>query len=148
MQRLNIQKGHAFILVYSITNRQSIEELRAIYKDIRDIKAEEIHTVPIMLVGSKCDESSSRDVQTAYATRLSQEWGCAFIETSAKTNVNVKEAFQELLKLETKNNLSLTINDNQNSNNSSLGNKNSNNNKKDNNKSKTKENNNKKCIIS
>ena len=37
MQRLNIQKGHAFILVYSITNRQSLEELKSIYKDIIEV---------------------------------------------------------------------------------------------------------------
>jgi GTPase SAR1 family protein len=32
MQRLNISQGHAFILVFSITNRQSLEELKPIYQ--------------------------------------------------------------------------------------------------------------------
>lgn len=35
MQRLSISKGHAFILVYSITSRQSLEELRPIYQQVR-----------------------------------------------------------------------------------------------------------------
>lgn len=116
MQRLNIQRGHAFILVYSITSRQSLEELKAIFKDIHDIKGDDIKNVPMMLVGSKCDETSHRDVPTAYANKLAQEWHCAFMETSAKTNVNVKEAFQELLKLDTRNNLSLNVHENLSSN--------------------------------
>lgn len=32
MQRLSISKGHAFILVYSCTSRQSLEELRPIWE--------------------------------------------------------------------------------------------------------------------
>lgn len=106
MQRLNIQKGHAFILVYSITNRQSLEELKSIYKDIVEVKGVNNgqKTVPIMLVGNKCDENSARDVPSSLAVKMAQEWGCEHMETSAKTNVNVKEAFQELLKLDPKNN--------------------------------------------
>lgn len=38
MQRLNISKGHAFIMVYSITSRQSLEELRPTWEIIKEIK--------------------------------------------------------------------------------------------------------------
>lgn len=34
MQRLSISKGHAFILVYSITSKQSLEELKPIYQQV------------------------------------------------------------------------------------------------------------------
>ena len=38
MQRLSISKGHAFILVYSITSKQSLEELKPIYQQVgRDV---------------------------------------------------------------------------------------------------------------
>jgi len=38
-----------------------------------------------------------------------RKWGCNFIETSAKTNHNVKELFQELLTLEKNRNMSLQL---------------------------------------
>ncbi|XP_010182121.1 PREDICTED: GTP-binding protein Di-Ras2-like, partial [Mesitornis unicolor] len=40
---------------------------------------------------------------------VAKEWKCAFMETSAKMNYNVKELFQELLNLEKRRNVSLTI---------------------------------------
>ena len=83
MQRLNIQKGHAFILVYSITNFQSLEELKSVYRNIVDIKTNggtENKLVPIILVGNKSDESSSRAINTVTGDRLAQEMNCAFIE--------------------------------------------------------------------
>ncbi|XP_071746548.1 GTP-binding protein Di-Ras2 isoform X2 [Lepeophtheirus salmonis] len=36
MQRLSISKGHAFILVYSISSRQSLEELRTILELVNE----------------------------------------------------------------------------------------------------------------
>lgn len=53
MQRLSISKGHAFILVYSVCSRQSLEELRPIWAVIRELKGQDISQIPIMLV-SKC----------------------------------------------------------------------------------------------
>lgn len=108
MQRLSISKGHAFILVYSITSRQSLEELKPIFEEIVEIKGNDIEGIPIMLVGNKCDELS-REVGTAEGAALAKSWNCAHLETSAKTNYNVKELFQELLQLEKRRTMSLQL---------------------------------------
>ncbi|CAJ0963161.1 unnamed protein product, partial [Mesorhabditis belari] len=60
MQRLSMSKGHAFILIYSVTSRQSLEELGPIVKMLMEVKGSSIAEVPIMLVGNKKDESSVR----------------------------------------------------------------------------------------
>ncbi|KAL8625642.1 GTP-binding protein Di-Ras2 [Nucella lapillus] len=107
MQRLSISKGHAFILVFSITSRQSLEELKPIYDEIVEIKGD-MEAIPIMLVGNKCDEVN-REVSQTEAAEISKRWNCAFLETSAKTNHNVKELFQELLQLEKRRTVSLQL---------------------------------------
>lgn len=45
MQRLSISKGHAFILVYSITSRQSLEELKPIYQQVRGYLSRESNQI-------------------------------------------------------------------------------------------------------
>ncbi|CAF1468470.1 unnamed protein product, partial [Didymodactylos carnosus] len=105
MQRLSIQKGHAFMLLYSITSKQTLEDLKPIYQQIREIKGEQNQLpqdVPIMLIGCKSDETACREVSESIGKFLSQHWQCAFMETSAKQNLNIREAFQELLKLDKK----------------------------------------------
>ncbi|NXF05159.1 DIRA2 protein, partial [Smithornis capensis] len=108
MQRLSISKGHAFILVYSITSRQSLEELKPIYEEICQIKGD-IESIPIMLVGNKSDENQNREVDSSEGEAMAKKWKCAFMETSAKMNHNVKELFQELLNLEKRRTVSLQI---------------------------------------
>ncbi|KAJ0032844.1 hypothetical protein NQD34_002925 [Periophthalmus magnuspinnatus] len=108
MQRLSISKGHAFVLVYSITSRQSLEELKPIYQQIVSIKGS-VESIPIMLVGNKSDEISQREVEQNQGEAQAKLWKCAFMETSAKTNHNVTELFQELLSLEKKRDMSLSI---------------------------------------
>ncbi|CAG10312.1 unnamed protein product [Tetraodon nigroviridis] len=107
MQRLSISKGHAFILVYSITSKQSLEELKPIYQQVLAIKGN-VDAIPIMLVGNKSDETH-REVKTKDGEAQANQWKCAFMETSAKTNHNVTELFQELLNLDKKRNMSLNI---------------------------------------
>ncbi|XP_069674762.1 GTP-binding protein Di-Ras2 isoform X1 [Periplaneta americana] len=109
MQRLSISKGHAFILVYSVTSRQSLEELRPIWDVIREMKGADLAAIPVMLVGNKCDEVENREVQTTEGESEASRWGCNFMETSAKTNHNVKELFQELLNMEKNRNISLQL---------------------------------------
>ncbi|XP_019866430.1 GTP-binding protein Di-Ras2-like [Aethina tumida] len=110
MQRLSISKGHAFILVYSVCSRQSLEELKPIWEVIKEIKGPDTSQIPIMLTGNKCDESAElREVTTSEGQAQAAEWGISFMETSAKTNHNVKQLFQELLNLEKSRNVSLQV---------------------------------------
>ncbi|XP_023328672.1 GTP-binding protein Di-Ras2 [Eurytemora carolleeae] len=107
MQRLSISKGHAFILVYSISSRQSLEELKPILELIGEVKGG-LESFPMVLVGNKCDEESGkREVSTKTGEALQNMWKCKYIETSAKNNVNITELFEELLKLESTRTLSL-----------------------------------------
>lgn len=61
----------------------------------------------MMLVGNKTDEEENREVPTSEGEAEAKKWGCNFLETSAKTNFNVKEMFQELLNMEKSRNVSL-----------------------------------------
>nr|XP_056701079.1 GTP-binding protein Di-Ras3 [Euleptes europaea] len=107
MQRLSISKGHAFMLVYSVTSRQSLEELEQIYEQVCHIKGD-IQKVPIMLVGNKSDDTQ-REVDASEGEVLASKWKCSFMETSAKMNYNVQELFQELLTLEKRRSVSLQV---------------------------------------
>ena len=107
MQRLSISKGHAFILVFAVSSKQSLEELRSFYEEIEEVKGD-MNNIPIMLVGNKCDETH-REVHLSECSELAKRWNCGFLETSAKTDHNVMELFQELLQLEKRRIVSLHL---------------------------------------
>ncbi|XP_046805715.1 GTP-binding protein Di-Ras2 [Lucilia cuprina] len=110
MQRLSITKGHAFILVYSVCSKQSLEELKPIWNLIKELKGQDIVNIPVMLVGNKCDESDElRTVSEMEGKAQAASWNISFMETSAKTNHNVTELFQELLNLEKTRTVSLQL---------------------------------------
>nr|KAF6381690.1 DIRAS family GTPase 3 [Pipistrellus kuhlii] len=96
LQCLKIARGHAFILVYSVTEKQTLEELTPFYMLIREIKGSNLHKYPVVLVGNKCDEAR-RELTTLDGAAYALKWNCGFFETSAKRNINVEELFFELL---------------------------------------------------
>jgi hypothetical protein len=109
MQRLSIQKGHAFMLLYSITSKQTLEELKPIYNQIREIKVDQHGETPILLMGCKLDEAACREVTETLGKQIASHWSCSWIETSAKNNTNIREAFQELLKLDKKRHFNFNV---------------------------------------
>ncbi|KPM09928.1 GTP-binding protein Di-Ras2-like protein 1, partial [Sarcoptes scabiei] len=97
-----------------VTSKQSLEELNYIYREIYETKQNEetsLASLPMILVGNKCDEDNQREVTADFAKEYCSKTlkGCGYIETSAKTGYNVHEAFQELLSMDKTRNMSLRM---------------------------------------
>jgi len=84
------------ILAYDITSKQSFKKLRVWLDELHKQAAPNIS---IIVVGCKSDLAEERDVDCEEATRFATENGCKFIECSAKTGENVREAFELLANL-------------------------------------------------
>jgi len=97
MREQYMRTGEGFLLVYSITSRQSFEEIVTFQQQILRVKDKDYF--PIIVVGNKCDLESERQVSTEEGAALARSFGgCKFIETSARTRVNVDNAFYDIVR--------------------------------------------------
>ena len=94
MMDMWISFGEGFLLVFAINDAESFELLKG--KHERVLKGKHGVKCPILLVGNKQDLENERKVSHADAKQLADSWGVEYIETSAKTNFNCKEAFEKL----------------------------------------------------
>ncbi|XP_049776692.1 ras-related protein Rab-37-like isoform X1 [Schistocerca cancellata] len=82
--------AHALLLLYDVTNKTSFDNIRAWLGEIREYAQDD---VVIMLLGNKADCGSDRLVRKEDGERLAREYNVAFMETSAKTGLNVELSF-------------------------------------------------------
>uniref|UniRef100_A0A669Q181 small monomeric GTPase n=2 Tax=Neognathae TaxID=8825 RepID=A0A669Q181_PHACC len=82
--------AQALLLLYDITSKMSFDNIRAWLTEIHEYAQKD---VVIMLLGNKADVSSERMVRTEDGASLAREYGVPFMETSAKTGMNVELAF-------------------------------------------------------
>lgn len=90
-----IRVGEGFLLVFSLTDRRSLDECYKLHRDIVRIKDSD--DVPMILVGNKLDLRQSgmeNQAQTAAATMK-----IPYFETSARTRHNIDEVFIELVRI-------------------------------------------------
>ncbi|KTG33734.1 hypothetical protein cypCar_00034695 [Cyprinus carpio] len=105
--------AQALLLLYDITSRSSFDNTRISREraleasDWLDVLLQawltEIHEyaqddVVIMLLGNKSDMASARVIRREEGEKLAREYGVIFLETSAKTGLNVDEAFMTVAK--------------------------------------------------
>ncbi|CAK5268816.1 unnamed protein product [Mycena citricolor] len=113
MREQYMRTGEGFLLVYSITSRDSFEEISTYHQQILRVK--DMDSFPVIVVANKCDLEYERQVgmngQSSKATEecsqltnyeegrdLAKHFNCKFIETSAKQRINVDEAFTNLVR--------------------------------------------------
>nr|XP_046190852.1 dexamethasone-induced Ras-related protein 1-like [Oncorhynchus gorbuscha] len=103
MRRLSILTGDVFILVFSLDNRDSFQEVQRLKRQIYETKSclknktKENVDVPIVICGNKCDREFNREVQNEEIEKLvAGDEQCAYYEISAKRNTNVDQMFQTL----------------------------------------------------
>ncbi|XP_060705237.1 GTP-binding protein Rhes-like [Hemiscyllium ocellatum] len=109
MRRLSILTGDVFILVFSLDNRGSFDEVERLRRQIiecktclRDkAKAAAAAAVPMAVCGNKVDRAElHREVRAEEAERLvAGDANSAYFEISAKKNSNVEEMFRALFTL-------------------------------------------------
>lgn len=96
MRRLSIQKSHAFALVYAVTDPESLEAVKSLRDEILEVKEDK--RAPIVVIGNKADRCGERRVSGEdVSSTVELDWNGSFLEASAKDDVNVQEAFGELL---------------------------------------------------
>ncbi|KAE9371021.1 ras-domain-containing protein, partial [Stipitochalara longipes BDJ] len=96
MREQYMRTGEGFLRVYSITSRQSFEEILTFQQQILRVK--KLDYFPIIVVGNKCDLENEREVSKQEGEALARSFGCKFIETSAKCRINVDNAFYDMVR--------------------------------------------------
>jgi len=81
------------MLVYDVTDSKSFD---SIAKWLRNIDENANEDVVRMIMGNKCDMEDKRVIATERGQDVARHHGITFVETSAKTNVNITRAFHEL----------------------------------------------------
>ncbi|EFC49626.1 ras family small GTPase [Naegleria gruberi] len=93
-----MRNNDGFILVYSMVDRSSFEELEKKFMNHIVQCKDGSMDVPMVLVGNKCDLESSRQVQKSVGRDMAKKWNIPFLELSAKQGTNVQECFQAIVR--------------------------------------------------
>jgi Ras-related protein Rab-5C len=86
----------AAIVVFDITKKDSFNGAKSW---VKELQRRGDPNVVIALAGNKADMESKRKVQTEEAQQYAQDSEIIYMETSAKTALNVKNLFVEIGKL-------------------------------------------------
>merc|ERR1712137_569419 len=93
----HIREGLGFIIVYSVTSRESFKEVN----NTRDrvLKVKDKDSYPMILLGNKCDLVKDRVITPEEGQELAEKFGIPFRECSAKNRVNIDESFEEIIRI-------------------------------------------------
>ncbi|XP_072047852.1 ras-related and estrogen-regulated growth inhibitor-like isoform X1 [Amphiura filiformis] len=91
----HIRWADGFLLIYSITDRKSFEDIVQIKNYLDEIK--KARNVSLVIIGNKNDLDHIREVSLEEGEKCAQDLACAFFESSACSgDENIREAFHEL----------------------------------------------------
>ena len=84
--------AHGVLLIYDVTSKSTFDNIK---KWISQIKDEASSKIRIVLIANKID-SDERVVKTEEGEQLANSYNLDLFEASAKDNINVTEAFQDI----------------------------------------------------
>ena len=91
----NYYKGaNGIILIYDVTSSKTYDNVKSWVSQIRE---EASPNVVVYLCGNKIDMTNEREISPEDGKKLAEEFGFPFIETSAKTGININETFEDLV---------------------------------------------------
>ncbi|XP_057660976.1 ras-related protein M-Ras-like [Diorhabda carinulata] len=98
MREQYMRKGDGFLLVYSVTDKNSYENIINFHTQILRVKDRD--TYPMLLVANKVDLVHLRKVTEEQGRDLAHKLGIPYIETSAKDPpLNIDATFHEVVRI-------------------------------------------------
>lgn len=97
MREQYMRSGEGFLLVFSLNDHSSFDEIAKFQKQILRVKDRD--EFPMLLVGNKCDLEQQRQVSLEEAQNASRQMMIPYIECSARLRINIDQAFHELVRL-------------------------------------------------
>ncbi|KAJ8957646.1 hypothetical protein NQ318_017538 [Aromia moschata] len=97
MREQYMRSGEGFLLVFSVTERSSFDEIYKFHRQILRVKDRD--EFPMLMVGNKVDLEHQRVVWQEEAQQLARQLKIPYIECSAKMRMNVDNAFYELVRV-------------------------------------------------
>jgi len=91
-----MRSASGFLMVYSVIDRKTFEEINDFHSQILRVKDSE--NFPMVVVGNKCDLESERVISIDEGKNYAKSLNIGFMETSARARKNVDEAFHELVR--------------------------------------------------
>ncbi|XP_046849896.1 ras-like protein RAS2 [Xenia sp. Carnegie-2017] len=96
MREQYMRSGEGFLLVFSLTDRASFDEINKFYNQILRVK--DRSEFSMIIVGNKSDLERERVVSSQEGNELGRQLRIPYIEASAKTRTNVDAAFHDLVR--------------------------------------------------
>ncbi|XP_056262189.1 ras-related protein Rab-26-like [Pseudoliparis swirei] len=87
--------AHALLLLYDVTNKTSFDNIQAWLTEIHEYAQQD---VVLMLLGNKADATHEQVIKREDGERLAKEFGVPFMETSARSGLNIELAFTAVAK--------------------------------------------------
>jgi len=96
MREQYMRTGEGFLLVFSVTDRGSFDEISRFHTQILRVK--DVDDFPMILIGNKCDLEDDRTVSTADGQEFARKLRIPYLESSAKQRINVDASFHDLVR--------------------------------------------------
>ena len=104
MRNVSLSSADAFVLVFSLAEASSWEEVSRLRDMILEVKAGKgsaTEAVPMVVVANKCDlplEEVDQDIpRDSLEAIVTFDWENGYVESSAKERRNINKIFKELL---------------------------------------------------
>jgi len=98
LRRQWVEDRDGFLLVFSLVDRSTFEDLKQFYDLVMEVKEDNIEKTPYLFIGNKADLVDHRQISSKEASDDATAKGGTYLEASAKSGEGVNAVFESLVR--------------------------------------------------